>query len=184
AQPLSMLDVALRGAAPGSVILVAAFGSGCDALLLRRTGEPCSGPVPSEGVPESSYMKYLSFTGQIALEWGMRAEMDNKTALSAAWRDGAMLAHFEAGRCTRCGTVQFPSAPLCVNPQCRAAGTQEPKSLSDVPARVLSHTSDWLAYTPSPPFQFGHIDFDGGGRVLMEFADTDVDELAVGVPLR
>ena len=57
-------------------------------------------------------------------------------------------------------------------------------SLADVPARVLSHTSDFLAYTPNPPFQFGHIDFEGGGRVLMEFADTDPSELRVGLPLR
>ena len=48
-------------------ILVAAFGSGCDALLLRRTGRPCPGLVPDAGRPETSYMKYLSFTNQIAL---------------------------------------------------------------------------------------------------------------------
>lgn len=184
AQPLAMLDAALRAAAPGALILVAAFGSGCDALLLRRTAVPCPGGVPGAGRAETSYMKYLSFTGQIDLEWGMRAEMDNKTALSAAWRDHARAARFEGGRCTQCGTVQFPRSHVCVNPACRAQETQSPVSLADAPARVLSHTSDFLAYTPHPPFQFGHVDFDGGGRVLMEFADTDADELRVGLPLR
>ena len=184
AQPLAMLDTALRGAAPGALILLVAFGSGCDALLLRRTGVPCPAPMPSPSKPETSYMKYLSFTGQLALEWGMRAEMDNKTALTAAWREGAKVARFEGGRCDRCGTVQFPRSRVCVNPECRAIDTQQPASLVDVPARVLSHTSDWLAYTPGPPFQFGHIDFEGGGRVLMEFADTDPDELDVGLPVR
>ena len=57
-------------------------------------------------------------------------------------------------------------------------------SFSNLPAHVLSHTSDYLGYTPNPPFQFGHIDFEGGGRVMMEFADTDPDELQVGLPLR
>jgi len=184
AQPLAMLDIALRAAAPGALVLVAAFGSGCDALLLRRTDAPCPGAIPDAGRPETSYLKYLSFNGLIDLEWGMRAEMDNKTALTAAWRDHARAARFEGGVCGRCGTVQFPKTLVCVNPECRAQETQTPKSFADAPARVLSHTSDFLAYTPSPPFQFGHIDFDGGGRVLMEFADTDVDELAVGVPLR
>ena len=33
AQPLAMLDIALRAAAPGVLVLVAAFASGCDALL-------------------------------------------------------------------------------------------------------------------------------------------------------
>ena len=184
AQPLAMLDSALRVAAPGALVLVAAFGSGCDALLLRRTDVPCPGGEPDEGRAETSYLKYLSFTGQVELEWGMRAEMDNKTALTAAWRDHARAARFEGGACSRCGTVQFPRTHVCVNPQCRAQETQQPVSLADRPARVLSHTSDFLAYTPHPPFQFGHVDFDGGGRVLMEFADADAGELAVGMPLR
>ncbi len=184
AQTLAMLDVALRAAAPGALVLVAAFGSGCDALLLRRTDLPCPGEVPGAGRAETSYMKYLSFTGQIGLEWGMRAEMDNKTALTAAWREHGRAARFEGGRCSACGTVQFPRSRVCVNPECNAQDTQQITSLADVPARVMSHTSDFLAYTPSPPFQFGHIDFEGGGRVLMEFADTDVDELHVGLPLR
>jgi uncharacterized OB-fold protein len=184
AQPLAMLDIAVRAAAPGALILVVAFGSGCDVLLLRRTAVPCPGGVPDAGKPETSYLKYLSFTGQIALAWGMRAEMDNKPALTAAWRDHARTERFEGGRCERCGTVQFPRSRLCVNPACKAQDAQQPVSLADRPARVLSHTSDFLAYTPAPPFQFGHIDFEGGGRVLMEFADTDPDELRVGLPLR
>jgi hydroxymethylglutaryl-CoA synthase len=184
AQPLAMLDTALRRAKDGDLILVAAFGSGCDALLLRRSAADCVGPMPDDGRAEKHYLKYLSFTGQIDLEWGMRAEMDNKTALTAAWRDHARAARFEGGHCSACGTVQFPRSGVCVNPDCRAQGTQQPLSLADQPARVLSHTADFLAYTPNPPFRFGHVDFDGGGRVLMEFADTDDDELAVGVPLR
>jgi hydroxymethylglutaryl-CoA synthase len=184
AQPLAMLDIALRAAPPGALILVAAFGSGCDALLLRRTAVPCPGGVPEAGRAETSYMKYLSFTHQIDLAWGMRAEMDNKTALTAAWRDHARASRFEGGCCSACGTVQFPRSRLCVNPACRAQDTQVPTNLADVPARVMSHTTDFLGYTPDPPFQFGHIDFEGGGRVLMEFTDTDIDELAVGLPLR
>ena len=184
AQPLAMLDIALRAAAPGALVFVAAFGSGCDALLLRRTQAPCPGGVPAAGRAETSYLKYLSFTGQIDLEWGMRAEMDNKTALSAAWRDHSRASRFEGGRCAACGTVQFPRSRVCVNPACNAQDRQAPVSLADVPAKVLSHTSDFLAYTPNPPFQFGHVDFEGGGRVLMEFADTDAGELQVGLPLR
>lgn len=184
AQCLAMLDTALRRAGEGELILLLNFANGCDAILLRRTAQPCSGTVPSAGQSETSYLKYLSFTQQFAPEWGMRAEMDNKTALTAAWRQQARIAHFEGGRCRQCGTVQFPSTRLCVNPDCRAQDSQEPVSLADTEARVLSHTSDFLAYTPHPPFQFGHIDFEGGGRVLMEFTDTGADELAVGLPVR
>jgi uncharacterized OB-fold protein len=41
-----------------------------------------------------------------------------------------------------------------------------------------------LAYSPNPPFQFGHIDFDSGARVLMEFTDTDQEELHSSLPVR
>ncbi len=184
AQPLAMLDEVLRRANPGELIVLTAFGGGCDVLLLRRTAAPCVGQAPGAGKPETSYMKYLSFTGQLDLEWGMRAEMDNKTALTAAWRDHERVARFMGGRCQRCGTVQFPASRVCVNPACNAQDSQTPVSLADAPARVLSHTSDFLAYTPHPPFQFGHIDFNDGGRVLMEFTDTDQDELKPGLPLR
>jgi hydroxymethylglutaryl-CoA synthase len=179
-----MLDSALRAAKPGDLIMVAAFGSGCDALLLRREAAPCPGVAPDAGRAETSYLRYLSYTGQIELEWGMRAEMDNKTALSAAWRDRDRLAHFEGGRCERCATAQFPRSRVCVNPECRAQDSQQPLSFADRPARAMSHTSDYLAYTPNPPFQFGHVDFEGGGRVLMEFADCEPDELRVGLALR
>ena len=79
--------------------------------------------------------------------------------------------------------MQFPSTDVCVNPECRAQKTQAPFSLSEAHARVLSHTTDFLAYTPHPPFQFGHVDFDAGARVLMEFADADAGELEVGMAL-
>ena len=87
-------------------------------------------------------------------------------------------------RCSACGTLQFPKTGVCVNPVCRAQGTQVGVSLADAQARVMSHTTDFLAYTPHPPFQFSHVDFEGGARVLMEFADTDPGELSVGLPLR
>lgn len=184
AQPLALLDVAVRRAAPGELILLLAFGNGCDALLLRRTAVPCRGAEPDAGVAETSYLKYLAFSGLLQPEWGMRAEMDNKTALSAAWRGRDRTARFEGGRCRCCGTVQFPAGRRCVQPECNAEDSLDAISFADRPARVLSHTSDFLAYTPHPPFQFGHIDFDGGGRVLMEFADTDPAELAIGLPVR
>lgn len=183
-QPLAMLDTVLRKAKPGALIVMVSFGNGCDTLVLRRTALDCPGQEPETGKSETSYLKYLSFTNQLSLEWGMRAEMDNKTALTAAWRDHARVHHFEGGKCRECGTIQFPSTRVCVNPDCNAENSQDLASLADAPAHVMSHTSDYLAYTPHPPFQFGHIDFVAGGRVLMEFTDTDEGELRPGLPVR
>lgn len=187
AHPLLMLAQVLGRAQPGQRILLVQFGSGCDALVLETTAQVAAAAQGTDwlagGKTESNYLKYLSFTGQIDLEWGMRAEMDNKTALSAAWRAVDMVAGFVGGRCSACGTVQFPAARICVNPECGTVDSQEPHRLADEPARVHSFTCDWLSYKPCPPFMFGHVEFDSRARVLMEFVDCEPDELAVGVPL-
>ena len=130
---------------------------------------------------ETSYLKYLSFTGQIDLEWGMRAEMDNKTALTAAWRDQRARRALRGRPLQRTAARCSSRARASASTRHAARRTRSSRPASPTCRRaVLSHTSDFLAYTPNPPFQFGHIDFEGGGRVLMEFADTDGDELRVG----
>jgi 3-hydroxy-3-methylglutaryl CoA synthase/uncharacterized OB-fold protein len=186
AHPLLMLANALHSASAGQKILVVQFGSGCDAMVLERTARPLPARPAwmNAGRPENRYLKYLSFTGQVDLDWGMRAEMDNKTALSAAWRSVDMVQGFSGGRCSRCGTVQFPSSRICVNPECGAIDTQAPHRLAEEGARIRSYTCDWLSYKQCPPFQFGHVEFESGARVLMEFTDSELDELAVGAPLR
>lgn len=187
AHPLLMLAHELETLGPNKKIVLVQFGSGCDVLVFETTGKAVAKAPPSwmaSGCSETNYLKYLSFTGQIKLEWGMRAEMDNKTALSAAWRSEHMINSFSGGECSACSTVQFPKSRVCVNPECGAVDTQKFHRLADQLAHVRSFTCDWLSYKPCPPFLFGHVEFDNGARVLMEFADCEPDELAVGVPLR
>jgi 3-hydroxy-3-methylglutaryl CoA synthase len=187
AHPLLMLAEVLSRAQPGQKILLLQFGSGCDALVLETTqwqsADPSLIAALAGGRVETNYMKFLSFTGRIELAWGMRAEMDNKTALSAAWRNEALVHGFNAGACSACGTVQFPSSRLCVNPACVACDSQRPHRLADEAAHIRSYTCDWLSYRQCPPFQFGHVEFASGARVMMEFTDSEPEQLAVGVPL-
>lgn len=187
AHPLLMLAKELENAPAGKKIAVVQFGSGCDVIILETTGKTAAAPAApwlTAGRNEPNYMKYLSFTGQINLEWGMRAEMDNKTALSAAWRSEEMVNQFAAGCCSSCGTVQFPPSRICVNPACGAVDTQKSHSLVNESAKVRSFTCDYLSYKPCPPFLFGHVEFESGARVLMEFTDCEPDQVAVGVPLK
>ena len=187
AQPLALLVETLSDAKPGETILLANFANGCDVMLfevteaIMRPGARPSLPLP--GRAEENYMKYLSFTGQLEPEWGMRAEMDTKAALTAFYRAEAMITGFEGGLCSACGTRQYPKARICVNPNCAAVDTQDDFRFADVPARVASFTADWLSYYPAPPFQFGHVAFEGGGKVLMEFTDADPGSLEVDAPL-
>jgi 3-hydroxy-3-methylglutaryl CoA synthase len=191
AHPLVMLVAALEQAQPGERILVVGFGQGADALLFETTDAIARQPA-RRGVrghlkrrkEETSYAKYLSFNELIEVERGMRAEADKLTPLSSLWRNREMLTSFLGGRCSTCGTLQFPRTAICVNPNCNAVHTQEPHPFAEMTGRINSYTADRLTYSPDPPACYGMIQFDAGGRVMIDFTDVDADALAVGQPMR
>ena len=191
AHPLLMLVAALEDAAPGDRILVVGFGQGADALLLEVTPAIASRPAGlgvrghlARGRSETNYGKFLAFNEVTSLERGMRAETDKGTALSALWRHRETVTGFLGGACSRCGTVQFPKSRFCVNPNCGALDTQENHPFADEPGRINSYTADRLTYSPDPPACYGMIQFETGGRWMMDFTDIDEGELAVGKPMR
>lgn len=187
AHAILMLVHALEQSQPGERILVVGFGQGADALLFEVTDAVRTRPA-ALGVSghlarrreETRYAKFLAFNELIELERGMRAEADKLTPLSALWRNRTAVTAFVGGRCTRCGTVQFPASRICVEPSCNALDSQEPQPFADQPGRVNSYTADRLTYSPDPPACFGMIQFDGGGRAMMDFTDVEIDALEVG----
>lgn len=191
AHAILMLAHALEDATPGQKILLVQFGQGADALLFETTDALSSLPARkgvagaiARGKTETEYMKFLSFQDQVSIDFGMRAEVDNKTALSTEYRKKDMVTGFMGGQCSQCGTVQYPRTLYCVNPNCKAHDSQEPISFADVPAAVMSYTADWLSYSPSPPYYYGQVQFENGGRVLMGFTDVDPEDIAVGTSLK
>ena len=191
AHPLVMLIQALEDAKPGDLILVAAFDSGCDALLFRVTDAITALPA-RRGVKgslarrkeEAIYQRYLAFNDLVALERGMRAEGDKGTPLSLLYRNRDMITSLIGGRCRTCGTLQYPRGRYCVNPQCKALDSQDDQSFADRPASVMSYTADLLTYCPDPPAYYGMIQFDGGGRMMIDFTDVDEGKVDVGTPMR
>lgn len=189
AQPLLMLCAALERAKPGEKILLAAFGAGCEVLLLETTealgayqAKMSVAAALASGRTEKHYTKLLSFHDELSLDWGMRAEGGEKIALTQQYRAQAQLSRFMGGKCPKCETVQFPQLASCVN--CGAFEPLSPVSLADEKAKVATYTADWLQYYPSPPLYFGLVQFDNGARVMMEFVDVDPATLDVGTPLR
>jgi len=189
AHPLIMLASALEKAAPGDLILVVGFGAGCDAVLLRATEQVSQYKAAASvanalaaGRSDTHYMRLLSFTGQIDLDWGMRSEGDQKTALTESYRSNDMLSPFVGGKCQDCGQIQFPIMPMCVN--CASTKSVDQVPLADAPAKIMTCTEDWLQYYPAPPLSFGLVQFDNGARVMMEFANITKEQLVVGMPLR
>jgi hydroxymethylglutaryl-CoA synthase len=191
AHPMVMLVAALEKAKAGERIMVVGFGQGADALLFEVM--PAIEMLPARlGVKghlarrreESNYAKFLAFNDTIELERGMRAEADKLTPLSALWRNRETATGFIGGKCGKCGTLQFPKTRICVNPNCNAIDTQVPEPFADKIGKVNSYTADRLTYSPDPPACYGMVQFDEGGRWMMDFTDVDEADLSVGRPMR
>lgn len=187
AHALLMLINTLHSAVAGEKILVIGFGQGCDALLfettdaISRAGDFRSLQAELDKVSaENSYTRFLSYNGAIDMDWGIRAERDTRTALSAFYRNRHTFTGFVGGKCTACDTVQFPKTSICVNPDCNKPGTQVDEPFRDKIGSIKSFTEDHLAHSVSPPFMYGAVRFEGKASLMMEFADFDPGQLKVG----
>ncbi len=192
AHPLVMLVNALERAQPGDTILVAGFGQGCDALLFEVTAAigTMRGRLGIDGHlaqrrEEHNYNRFLAFNELLTMERGIRAELDKNTGLTTLYRNRAMSQGFVGGKCSKCGTLQFPKSNICVNPDCAAIDSQLPEPFANKAATLNSFTADGLTYTPDPPNYFGMVQFTEGGRLMSDFTDVDPGaELKVGMPMR
>ena len=191
AHPLLMLAAALEVAKPGDKILLAGFGQGADVLLFQAT-EAVSRPPEQLGVAghlararkDTNYTRFLFHRGLLNLEKGMRAEMDEKQPGTSLYRNRKAVMGLVGGRCTKTGTVQFPKTEIGVNANDRSQGTQEDYPLADKIAKIVTYTADSLSFSPDPPVYYGAIDFEGGGRLVAEFADCSAEDVEVGRQMR
>jgi 3-hydroxy-3-methylglutaryl CoA synthase len=186
---LVLADVLAR-AQPGQVVVVAQFAFGARALVFRvteaiRSFRPARGVQGwlQRGVEEGHYTKMLAFKNRLDMERGMRGEQDKKTALSTAWRHRASLSALVGGRCRVSGQVVYPPSRLTTTPEGVLQDTQDPYPLADRPAQVMSWSAEYLSWHPAPPHHYGQVDFEGGGRILMDFTDLDVGDVDVGTAM-
>jgi 3-hydroxy-3-methylglutaryl CoA synthase len=189
ALPLLMLADALEAAQPGEFIVVVGIGQGVDVILMRAESGVLTQTKEltraiAAGREEPSYVRYLSHRQLLDVDFGMRAERDQRTAHSVAFRKRSALNAFTGGRCGSCGTVQFPQSRVCVNPECRKTDTQAPHRLADSQGRVKSFTEDWQAYAARPPYVYGNVEFAEGGNLLMEFTDVEPGSIKVNDAVR
>ena len=133
---------------------------------------------------DGNYMRYLSFNGLIDMERGMRAEPDKPTQMTVLYRNRDMIQGLVGGKCRACGTVQYPRQRYCVNPECNALDSQDDYAFSERSGTLMSYTADSLTYSPDPPTYFGMVQFDGGGRMLMDFIEVEAGKIDVGLPVR
>jgi hypothetical protein len=71
------------------------------------------------------------------------------------------------GKCKKCGTISFPHAPFCINPDCE-------KVRENVEETKLSRTGTLWTYTVqvySPPPPFKHEPFEPYGIAMVDFPE-------------
>jgi 3-hydroxy-3-methylglutaryl CoA synthase/NAD(P)-dependent dehydrogenase (short-subunit alcohol dehydrogenase family) len=182
---------ALEEAKPGDRIVMCGFGQGANALCFEVT-DNITKIAQRNGVKGSlenkksidNYHKWLKFRDLIKTEMGIRAEAPTQTATTVLWRKNKMILGLVGGKCRECGTPQFPKADICVNPECGAFYSQDDYEFADVPAKVKTFTGDMLAVSVDPPAIYGMVQFEGGGRLVADFTDCELDDIKVGLPMQ
>ena len=179
--------LAFDRAAIGDLVLLAGFGGGCDALVFEKTAAmPGTGAASAhlaEGLATTDYIRFLSLTEALDLDWGVRAEFEQKAQATVLERYGRDMMGFIGGR-DSAGNVQFPKSNIPVRPDAAGPEKLTDVRLADEDARIVSATADRLNYTPDPPFWFGLVQFENGARVMMEFSDDSGGGFAVGDRVR
>ena len=183
AHALYGLGLAFAAAKPGDFVLLVGFGSGVDALVFEVTapvpGADAMAQALGEGQVLASYSRFCSLSGSLDLDWGMRAEFEQKAQATVLERVGRDMIGFIGGR-DSLGNVQFPKSAMPVNPALDKPEVLEDVRLAELEATIVSITADRLNYTPDPPFDFGLVQFDNGARVLMEMVDRPEGGFRVG----
>lgn len=189
AMPLVMLTAALEKAKPGDKILLVSFGYGADALYFEVTTEIDKVRPKLKNLADQLnqkealgvYSRYLAHKNLLPLDMGARGEVIVPTAMTVLWQQGRTISSLEGVKCQVCGTPQYPQHKVCVNPQCGACGQMEPYSFCDKHGEVASFTADYLAFSWDPPQLYGMIDFEGGGRIFLDFTDCKAKDVTVGM---
>lgn len=188
ALPLMMLVGALETAKAGDLIAVCGFGSGADALLFRATDKLAAARTAHRGVAGhlaarrdlGSYERYAVYRHLLPLEVGIRGEANPPTAHSVLYRERQAVLGLQGARCTKCGTPQYPPQRICIHPECGAVDQMEPYGFASRSGTIFTFTGDNLAFSLDPPAVYGLVDFEGGGRLQLDFTDCVLKEVKVG----
>jgi 3-hydroxy-3-methylglutaryl CoA synthase/uncharacterized OB-fold protein len=181
AQPLLMLAAALERARAGDLILVASYGDGADAILLRAAGAPADVTSSVSRQIEikrtlPSYGRYARFRKLVRKEGGM-GDVSSPVAL---FRDRRELLPLYGGKCPQCGAVQFPKHRACI--ECGHPGGLDEVRLARR-GKLFTFTNDFVHETPDPPVSHAVVDLDGGGRMYCQLTDCEPERVEIDMPL-
>ncbi len=190
AASLMMLAAALEEAKPGDRILFAAYGDGCDVLIFRVTKDIAkirSGISVKEriaGKTAIDYGKYLFWRDLLPVEASSLPQR-SQPSITARWRERKSISALYGVRCQDCGAPQFhpigQAIRICAT--CQSKDHFEAYKFSDKRGKIFSYAIDQLQPTKNPPGLNGVVDFDGGGRLICELTDYDLEKVTIGMPV-
>jgi 3-hydroxy-3-methylglutaryl CoA synthase len=190
AAALMMLAAALEEARPGDRILYANYGDGCDAFVLRATEDifrirtkPTMKDRLTRKIP-IDYGKYLSWRNLIPIE-ALSLHERPEPSLITRWRERRSISALYGVKCKKCGTPQFHpiGQTIRVCAVCQSKDEFDDYKFSDKKGKLFSYAVDQLQPTKNPPGLNGVIDFDGGGRLICELTDYELDKVRIGMPV-
>ncbi|MHB1420514.1 MAG: OB-fold domain-containing protein [Bacillota bacterium] len=181
ASSLMTLVSALQSAKPGERILVAGYGNGAEAILLRATEQISN---YSSNLQEqlddklkiAHYGYFLKFRGLLGYE-----AIVPYTSEILLWRDQKANLKLYGQKCTQCGATQYPPRRVCW--QCNSKDTFEDVKLSRT-GKIVTFTKDTLFPTPGTPVVMAVVDLDEGGRIYAQVTDCEEDSISIGVTVK
>ncbi len=187
---LLMLVAALEEAAPGDRILFANYGDGADAFIFRVTEE--IGRIRGRLKMRDRIAKKRSIAYGTYLDWRDLLPFEASSlperaepSLAVRWRERRTVSALYGVKCKKCGTPQIhpigQTIRVCV--ACQSKDTFDTYKFSDKTGKLFTYAIDHLQPTKNPPGLNGVVDFDGGGRLICELTDYDLDKVAIGMPV-
>ncbi len=176
---LSLIE-ALPKAKPGEKLVVAGYGDGAEAILLRVTeniqkAEACRGiePYLKRRRTMKTYGKYLQFRDVIG-----ESSYDAFSSLPLLWREEKQNLKLYATKCKSCGVIHFPRRRVC--DKCGAKDEMGDFKLSRR-GRVYTYTNDHVYLNPDPPETLAAVDLEGGGRFFGQVVDVNPQDMRIGL---
>ncbi len=182
---LMILVGALDDAKSGDRILLANYGDGADAYMLRVTGDIGNNRGSLRRYLYSkatidNYGKYVKFRS--LMEFEQTPEYTPRTSLSHIWRDRKWVYRFHGHKCQKCGKIQFPLQKYCMYCQADEKFLEE-VGLSDKKGTLFTFSIDERAPVIDPPNVLAAVNLEGGGRFFSQMTDRDIKNIKVGMPM-
>lgn len=184
---MMILVAALEKAKGGDRILLASYGDGADAFLLRVT-EQIERVGDRRGIERHlsskmmlpNYGTYLRFRDLV--EWEAKPFPPPESSDNVFYREEKALIRGYGQKCQVCGHVQFPPQRVCM--WCQAKDQFEEARIVDRKGKLFTFSLDERAvFALDLPNVLVIVDLEGGGRVYNQATDREPGKLEVGMDM-